>query len=128
MSNVLSISAIELVEKLKSGEISCVDACKEYIKRIDKFDKEVKAWAFFDKKLLLEKAEEKDEYRKSGKPLEVCLISCTHLFPQLFPIKVFYQKMPKLLPLCQTYQSSLCILYKHLHTISHRFLVSPLIQ
>ena len=60
MSNVLSISAIELVEKLKSGEISCVDACKEYIKRIDKFDKEVKAWAFFDKKLLLEKAEEKD--------------------------------------------------------------------
>ena len=51
MSNVLSISAIELVEKLKSGEISCVDACKEYINRIDKFDKEVKAWAFFDKKL-----------------------------------------------------------------------------
>ena len=69
MSNVLSISAIELVEKLKSGEISCVDVCKEYIKRIDKFDKDVKAWAFFDKKLLLEKAEEKDEYRKSGKPL-----------------------------------------------------------
>ena len=61
MSNVLSISAIELVEKLKTGEISCVEACKEYIKRIDKFDKEVKAWAFFDKKLLLEKAEEKDE-------------------------------------------------------------------
>ena len=51
MSNVLSISAIELVEKLKSGEISCVDACKDYIKRIDKFYKEVKAWAFFDKKL-----------------------------------------------------------------------------
>ena len=52
MSNVLLISAIELVEKLKSGEISCVDVCKEYIKRIDKFDKEVKAWAFFYKKLL----------------------------------------------------------------------------
>ena len=69
MSNILSISAIELVEKLKSGEVSCVDACKEYIKRIDKFDKDIKAWAFFDKKLLLEKAEEKDEYRKSGKPL-----------------------------------------------------------
>ena len=69
MSNVLSISAIELVEKLKSGEISCVDVCKEYIKRIDKFDKEVKAWAFFDKKLLLEKAEEADTYRKSDKPM-----------------------------------------------------------
>ena len=69
MSNILSISAIELVEKLKSGEISCVDACKEYIKRIDKFEKDVQAWAFFDKKLLLEKAQEKDDYRKSGKPL-----------------------------------------------------------
>ena len=53
MSNILSISAIELVEKLKSGEVSCVDACKEYIKRIDKFDKDIKAWAFFDKKLFI---------------------------------------------------------------------------
>ena len=49
MSNILSISAIELVEKLKSGEVSCVDACKEYIKRIDKFDKDIKAWAFLIK-------------------------------------------------------------------------------
>ena len=69
MSKIFSMTAIELAEKLKSGEISCVDACKEYIGRIDKFEKDVKAWAFFDKKLLLEKAEEKDEYRKSGKPL-----------------------------------------------------------
>ena len=69
MSNVLSISAIELVEKLKSGEISCVDACKEYLKRVDKFEKDVKAWAYFDKKILLEKAAESDEHRKSGKPV-----------------------------------------------------------
>ena len=54
MTNILSISAIELVEKLKSGEVSCVDACKEYIKRIDKFENDVKAWAFRDKKLLLQ--------------------------------------------------------------------------
>ena len=52
MSNVLSISAIELVEKLKSGEISCVDACKEYLKRVDKFDKDVIAWAYLDKIVL----------------------------------------------------------------------------
>ena len=49
MSKILSVSAIELAEKLKSGEISCVDACKEYIGRIDKFEKDVKAWAYFDK-------------------------------------------------------------------------------
>jgi len=69
MTNIFSISATELVEKLKKGDISSVDLCKAYIERINKFEKDVKAWAFFDKKLLLEKAEEKDEYRKSGKPL-----------------------------------------------------------
>ncbi len=69
MENIISLSANELVKKLKSGDISCVDACKAYIERINKFEKDVQAWTFFDKKLLLEKAEEKDEYRKSGKPL-----------------------------------------------------------
>ena len=45
------------------------EVCKAYIERINKFEKEVKAWSFLDKKILLEKAEEADEYRKSGKPL-----------------------------------------------------------
>ena len=69
MENITTTSAFELVEKLKKGEISSVDVCEAYIDRIEKFEKDVKAWAFFDKKLLLDKAEEKDEYRKSGKPL-----------------------------------------------------------
>ena len=69
MIDIISLSANELVEKLKSGDISCVDACQAYIERINKFEKDVKAWSFFDKKLLLEKAKEKDEYRKSGKPV-----------------------------------------------------------
>ena len=69
MEHIISLSANQLVEKLKSGEISCVDVCKAYIERINKFEKDVQAWAFFDKKLLLEKAKEKDEYRKSGKPV-----------------------------------------------------------
>tara|TARA_A100001011_G_C14308261_1_gene844268 strand:- start:2198 stop:3529 length:1332 start_codon:yes stop_codon:yes gene_type:complete len=69
MDNIISLSANELVEKLKSGEISCLEACKAYINRINKFEKEVKAWAYIDKKTILEKAEEKDEFRKSGKPL-----------------------------------------------------------
>ena len=69
MIDTASLNANELVSKLKSGEISSVDLCKTYIKRIEKFDKDVKAWAFLDKKILLEKAQEADEYRKSGKPL-----------------------------------------------------------
>ena len=69
MIEVSSLSAYELSLKLKSGEISSIDLCKSYIDRIKKFEKDVKAWQFFDEKLLLEKAGEADDYRKSGKPL-----------------------------------------------------------
>ena len=69
MIEVSSLSAYELSLKLKSGEISSIDLCKSYIDRIKKFEKDVKAWQFFDEKLLLEKAQEADDYRKSGKPL-----------------------------------------------------------
>ena len=69
MENITTTSAHDLVEKIKKGEISSVEICEAYLERIKKFEKDVKAWAFFDKKLLMEKAKEKDEYRKSGKPL-----------------------------------------------------------
>jgi len=63
------MSTSELVTKIREGQVSSVEACKAYIERINKFEKDVKAWNFFDKKILLEKAEEADDYRKSGKPL-----------------------------------------------------------
>ena len=69
MINIFSLSTNELVAKMREGQISSVEVCKAYITRIDKFEKDVKAWNFFDKKTLLEKADEADEYRKSGKPL-----------------------------------------------------------
>ena len=69
MIDVSNFTANELASKLRSGEISSVDLCNKYLERIKKFEPQVKAWAHLDKKLLLEKAEEADEYRKSGKPL-----------------------------------------------------------
>ena len=69
MIDVTSLSAYELSQKLYSGEISSVDLCTAYLDRIKKFEKDVQAWQFIDKKLLIEKAEEADTYRKSGKPL-----------------------------------------------------------
>ena len=69
MIDIASLSANELVTKLKSGDLSSVELCKLYIKRINEFEKDVQAWSFLDKKILLEKAQEADEYRKSGKPL-----------------------------------------------------------
>ena len=69
MIDIYSLSTNELVAKLRSGDISSVEVCNAYIDRINKYEKEVKAWAFLDKKNLLEKAEEADVYRKTGKPI-----------------------------------------------------------
>ena len=56
MTDIFSLTANKLVEHLKSGQISSVEACTQYIERIEKFEKDVKAWEYFDKKKLLEKA------------------------------------------------------------------------
>ncbi len=69
MIDIFSITTNELVAKMREGQISSIEVCKAYIERINKFEKDVKAWNFLDKKILLEKAEEADEYRKSGKTL-----------------------------------------------------------
>ncbi|MDC0369895.1 amidase [Pelagibacteraceae bacterium] len=69
MIDIFLLTTNELVAKMREGQISSVEVCKAYIERINKFEKDVKAWNFLDKKILLEKAEEADEYRKSGKPL-----------------------------------------------------------
>ena len=69
MTDIFSLSVEELASKIKSAEISSVEVCEKYIERINKFEKDIKAWAHFDKKVLLEKAAEADEHRKSGKPV-----------------------------------------------------------
>ena len=63
MINIFSLSTNELAVQLQEGQISSVDVCKAYLERVDKFEKDVKAWTLLDKNILLEKAEEADEYR-----------------------------------------------------------------
>ena len=62
-----------LLQKLKNAELTSVEICEKYIERINKFEKDIKAWAHFDKKILLEKAADADEHRRSGKPLVHCM-------------------------------------------------------
>ena len=69
MNEIFSQSVENLALKIKNSELTSVELCEKYIERIDEFEKEVKAWAFFDKKILLEKAKEADDYRRSGKPI-----------------------------------------------------------
>ena len=69
MKDIFSLSLEELAKNIKDAQFSSVDVCETYIERINKFEKDVKAWAHFDKKVLLEKATEADDHRKSGKPV-----------------------------------------------------------
>ena len=69
MTNLFSLPVHQLAEKIKKSELSSTELCKNYIEQIDKFEKDVKAWVHLDKKLLLEKADEADNHRKSGKPM-----------------------------------------------------------
>ena len=68
MTDIFLLKVENIVSKIKDAELTSVEVCQEYIERINKFEKDVKAWVHFDKKLLLEKAAEADEHRRSGKP------------------------------------------------------------
>ena len=69
MTDIFTLSLEELAKKIKDAEFTSVEVCEKYIERINKFEKDVKAWAHFDKKVLLEKATEADDHRRSGKPV-----------------------------------------------------------
>ena len=53
MIDVSTLTANELVSKLRSGEISSVELCNKYLDRIKKHEKDIQAWAHLDKKILL---------------------------------------------------------------------------
>jgi len=55
MTDIFSLKVEEIVSKIKDAQLTSVEVCQKYIERINKFEKDVKAWAHFDKKLLLEK-------------------------------------------------------------------------
>ena len=68
MIDIFSLKVEEIASKIKDAQLTSVEVCENYIKKINKFEKDLKAWVHFDKKILLEKAAEADEYRRSGKP------------------------------------------------------------
>ena len=65
MTDIFSLKVEEIVSKIKDAQLTSVEVCHKYIERISKFEKEVKARARYDKKLMLEKAKEAEEYRRS---------------------------------------------------------------
>ena len=61
------LSAVEMVQSLKKGEITSEELVKSYIEQIKKKEKEVEAWEFFDQELVLKQAKKLDELHQSGK-------------------------------------------------------------
>ena len=61
------LSAVEMVQSLKKGEITSEELVKSYIEQIKKKEKEVEAWEFFDQELVLAQAKKLDELHQSGK-------------------------------------------------------------
>ena len=55
MNEIINFSIEELITKISNSQITSVEICEAYIERINKFEKDINAWAFFDKELLLEK-------------------------------------------------------------------------
>ena len=53
MIDIFSLSVEEMASKIKDGQLTSVEVCEKYIERINKFEKDIKAWAHFDKKVLL---------------------------------------------------------------------------
>ena len=61
------LSAVEMVQSLKKGEMTSEELVKSYIEQIKKKEKEVEAWEFFDQELVLKQAKKLDELHQSGK-------------------------------------------------------------
>ena len=55
MTNLFSLPVHQLAEKIRKSELTSTELCTNYIDQIKKFEKDVKAWVHFDKKLLLNK-------------------------------------------------------------------------
>jgi len=62
-----SLSVIELSNKLKKGENKSEELVKSYIEQINKKDKQIEAWEFFEPDLAISQAKKLDADRQAGK-------------------------------------------------------------
>jgi len=59
--NLVRLSAIELINKIKNKEISVVDVVKVHLNRIDETEPKIEAWTYLDKDSALKQAKEIDD-------------------------------------------------------------------
>jgi len=61
------LSAVDIVKSLKEGKYTCEEIAKSFIEQINKNEKQVEAWEFFDQELVLNQAKKLDEDHQRGK-------------------------------------------------------------
>ena len=62
-----NLTAVNIVQSLKKGEFTCEELVTNYIDHINKYEKNVEAWEFFDETLILEQAKILDQDHQLGK-------------------------------------------------------------
>ena len=62
-----NLTAVNIVQSLKKGELTCEELVTNYIDHINKYEKNVEAWEFFDETLILKQAKKLDQDHQSGK-------------------------------------------------------------
>jgi len=62
------LSAVDIVKSLKEGEYTCEEIAKSFIEQINKNEKQVEAWEFFDQELVLKQAKKLDEVVEKADP------------------------------------------------------------
>jgi len=65
--SLFKLSAVDIVKSLKEGKYTCEEIAKSFIEQINKNEKQVEAWEFFDQELVLNQAKKLDEDHQSGK-------------------------------------------------------------
>ena len=65
--SLFKLSAVDIVKFLKEGKYSCEEVIKSFIEQIDKNEKKVEAWEFFDQEIVLNQAKKLDEDHQRGK-------------------------------------------------------------
>jgi len=62
-----NLTAVNIVQSLKKGEFTCEELVTNYIDHINKYEKNIEAWEFFDETLILKQAKKLDQDHQSGK-------------------------------------------------------------
>lgn len=68
-SELVTLSAIELRDRIGRGEFSAVRAAEAYLEEIERSEPGVQAWAFVDRDLVIAQAQALDRVRATGRPV-----------------------------------------------------------